>query len=79
MEKKNKGSLMTFSCTHDYPNQPETTITVQTDAVSLDDITTTFQDFLRGCGFHFSGEVTIVTEEDTTDQKEMVEEDAEDI
>lgn len=57
-----------FTFTHDseYDNQPRVQVTVTSDAVSLPDILSSMEDFLRGCGFHFDGHITIV-DEDFTD------------
>jgi hypothetical protein len=40
------------------------TVTMQFEDIYLDSVISNFQDFLKGCGFVFSGELQIV-EEDT--------------
>ncbi len=39
---------------------PETTVTVSTLADSVPDLCAAFEDYLRGCGYHFDGKVAIV-------------------
>jgi hypothetical protein len=55
--------MFTFTHKSEYEGQPEVLVTLTTDAVSLPDILQSVEDFLRGCGFHFSGHLDI-TEED---------------
>lgn len=54
----------TFKCEIDYPNQPKTTITVETDAVALDDILRIVSGFLKAAGFVFDGELDLVIVEE---------------
>lgn len=58
--------MFILSHTSSYDGQPEVITTVSTDAVTLPDILSSMEDFLRGCGFHFDGHITIV-DEDFTD------------
>ena len=39
------------------------TVSMQFDDIYLDSVISNFQDFLKGCGFVFSGELQIVEEE----------------
>jgi hypothetical protein len=39
------------------------TVSMQFDEIYLDSVISNFQDFLKGCGFVFSGELQIVEEE----------------
>jgi hypothetical protein len=65
MQRKIEGAyaLMTLTCSHTYPGQPHSTVTVTTDAVTLPEVLSQFEDFLRGCGFHFEGSLELVEEE----------------
>jgi|TARA_Y100000310_G_scaffold345202_1_gene462633 hypothetical protein len=45
------GNHFTFKLLSNYPNQPEHLIIMTTDAVCMADITETFENFLKGCGF----------------------------
>ena len=40
-----------FMCNVNYENQPETTVTHETDAMIVSDILEEFANFLRGCGY----------------------------
>jgi len=42
-----------FNCKWDYDTSPKTEITYETDAVSLQEIVSEFEMFLKGCGFEF--------------------------
>lgn len=42
----------------------------KTEEVCLDDILRSFGDFLKGCGFQFTGEVVIVDEDFNKEDKE---------
>ena len=55
--------MFRFEHVSEYSSQPNTTVNVTTDAVSLPDILGSMEDFLRGCGFHFDGHLGIVEEE----------------
>ena len=55
--------MFTFQHTSEYDNQPKIQTIVTTDAVSLPDILQSVEDFLRGCGFHFDGHLTIENED----------------
>ncbi len=43
-----------------YRFEPSTETTIRTNARDLLDLCTAFEDYLRGCGFHFDGKVAIV-------------------
>lgn len=43
-----------------------TEVTVKTSAEQLTDIISAFEDYLRGCGFHFDGRLELV-DDDTDD------------
>jgi hypothetical protein len=51
------------STAQNYFNSPAETITVTTEAVTLDEILQSFERFLRGCGFSFEGVLDIVVDE----------------
>jgi hypothetical protein len=55
-------SKFTFVCEEEpmpFASSVVTKRTVEVRADSLDDILTEFENFLRGCGFHFEGNVII--------------------
>ena len=54
----------TFICTFDYEGQPAKEIIHTTDGDTLPDVCEAFQDFLRGCGYHFDGEIEVVPNEE---------------
>ena len=54
----------TIITTHDYEGQPTSTITHETNAVTLEEILQSFEDHLRGCGFRFEGHLDIINEEE---------------
>jgi hypothetical protein len=50
----------TFICEDKAPNYPPTIKTHEIETVGLADVLSAFEDFLRGCGFHFDGHVQVV-------------------
>ena len=50
-----------------FTNESEdgTKITLETNAVVLDDVLQEFEQFLKGCGFFFSGNIEVVDDEDS--------------
>lgn len=60
---------MRFEYENDYEGQPNTKITVETDAVTLEDILQTFEDFLQAAGFFIPGQLDFIPFE-TTDSEE---------
>ena len=54
--------MFRFEHVSEYEGQPRTIVNVNTDAVSLSEILSVMEDFLRGCGFHFDGHIEIVEE-----------------
>ncbi len=49
----------------------QNTVEVTTDTVSLSDLISAFQDFLRGCGFGFIGELEVVNDEPTSQESDF--------
>ena len=47
-----------------YEGQPENHVTMETNAVTLDDILPAFEQFLKGAGFSFDGHLDIIDEEE---------------
>ncbi len=60
-----------------FVNSIESKRTVEFNADGLHDIITEFENFLRGCGFHFEGQLDFVYEDSWTPKSE-IEEDVED-
>ena len=56
----------TFKGEHmDYQTEQVTSVvTLETEQVGLADVLTDMEAFLKGCGFHFTGNLEIVDEED---------------
>jgi len=54
----------TIITTFDYEGQPKSTITHETDAVTLDEILQSVEDHLKGCGFQIVGRLDVVDEEE---------------
>lgn len=54
----------TFSSICEYPGQPRTTVTVETDATHLDDLLLAFKGFLLASGYSIDGEIEIVGHKD---------------
>ena len=69
-------SYMTFICEHRNPwdDSLDSKVTVETNNVSLPDILAEFEQFLRGAGFHFDGQLDIVEEVDYDAVNSMLEE-----
>ena len=53
----------TIITTFDYEGQPKSTITHETDAVTLDEILQSVEDHLNGCGFKIDGRLDIVEDD----------------
>jgi hypothetical protein len=49
----------TFTCDHNDDMGPGPVLTFETERLFLDDVIMDFQDFLKGCGFVFDGELQI--------------------
>jgi hypothetical protein len=49
--------------TADLATETNHTVSMQFDEIYLDSVISNFQDFLKGCGFVFSGELQIVEKE----------------
>jgi len=41
-------------------SSPYTRVSIETDAVSLDDVLNEFENFLRGSGYHINGRLEVV-------------------
>jgi hypothetical protein len=50
----------TFICDHNDSLGPGPKLTYESERVFIDDVLFDLQDFLKGCGFVFDGELTIV-------------------
>ena len=56
----------TFICEHETPFKPGVSvakITYQSDREVLDEVIEDFQDFIRGCGYYFEGNLQVVENE----------------
>ena len=53
----------TFICDHNDDIGDGPVITYETERLFIEDVLSDFQDFLKGCGFVFDGDVQIVEEE----------------
>ena len=53
----------TFTCDHNDEMGPGPVLTLETERLFLDDVIADFQDFLKGCGFIFDGELQIYKED----------------
>lgn len=63
--------MHTFAKTRDPLNQFDLTeVTIKTEAEQLNDIVLAFEDYLRGCGFHFEGQRLEFVNDDTSDLPE---------
>lgn len=58
----------TFICDHNDEDGPGPKLTFDTERVTLDDVLFDFQDFLKGCGYVFDGEVSIVNMREIYDE-----------
>jgi len=54
-----EGAKFTFKYEVNYVDQPKYSVTMESDAITLTEILTEFEQFLKGCGFVFDGELTI--------------------
>ncbi len=54
----------TFTCDHNDDMGPGPVLTFETERIFLDDVLMDFQDFLKGCGFVFDGELQIFKEDE---------------
>ena len=72
-------SYMTFVCEHRNPwdESLDSKVTLETNSVSLPDILAEFEQFLRGAGFHFDGQLDIVEHIDYDEINSMLDEEAE--
>lgn len=60
--------MHTFTKTRDLLNHLDhTEVTVKTEAEQLSDVVSAFEDYLRGCGFHFEGQRLELVDDDTDD------------
>lgn len=59
-------SYMTFTCEHRNPwdESLSSRVTMETNSETLPDILAEFEQFLRGSGFHFNGQLDIVEQVD---------------
>ena len=62
--KKSEDYQFKFEHLCEYRNQPKNKLVYKTTAVTLSEVLLCFEDFLRGSGFHFSGRLEIVEEDD---------------
>ena len=53
----------TFKSENNYEGQPNTIVTVDTDAVTLPELLIVIEDFLRGVGFSAKGRLDIIPDE----------------
>ena len=60
MNKLEEGIKFTFTYEVDYQGQPKQGVNYTTTAVTLPNILADFEQFLRGCGFAFDGQIDIV-------------------
>jgi hypothetical protein len=51
--------------TNDYPKESESKVTFEFEEVQIDSVVQHFEDFLRGCGFHFEGHLEFVEHGDS--------------
>lgn len=51
-----------LKCIHDEDSYPKCSVVYTTNAESLDEILPSFEEFLRGCGFHFNGHLEFMNE-----------------
>ena len=58
-----EGVFFEFKYRANYTGQPQYESVVKTSAETLPDILSDFEQFLRGAGFSFEGEVDIINEE----------------
>lgn len=72
-------TYMTFVCEHRNPwdESLDSKVTLETNSVSLPDILAEFEQFLRGAGFHFDGQLDIVEHIDYDAVNSMLDEEAE--
>lgn len=72
-------SYMTFVCEHRNPwdESLDSKVTLETNSVTLPDILAEFEQFLRGAGFHFDGQLDIVEHIDYDAVNSMLDEEAE--
>lgn len=72
-------SYMTFTCEHRNPwdESLDSKITLETNSETLTDILAEFEQFLRGAGFHFDGQIDIVEQVDYDAINSMLEQVAE--
>lgn len=59
----------TFICDHNDTLGPGPVITVETERIFLDEVLFDIQDFLKGAGFVFDGELTIIPTEEIYGRK----------